>query len=52
MTHYVVGYFDAQHNHFDVDVNAKDTWEAQHIAAETDPYLHEHPHAIDSIVKD
>ena len=52
MTHYVVGYFDAQHNHIDVEVNAESVWDAQHVAAETNTYLHEHPHAIDSIIKD
>ena len=52
MTHYVVGDFDAQHNHFDVEVNAENPWEAQHIAAEKNDYLHDHPHAIDSIVRD
>ena len=52
MTHYVVGYFDAQHNHFDVEVDAKDVWVAQHVAVENNTYLNEHPHSIDSIVKE
>ena len=52
MTHYVVGYFDAQHNHFDVEVDAESVWDAQHVATETNAYLNEHPHSIDSIVKD
>ena len=34
MTHYVVGYFDSQHNHFDVEVDAESVWDAQHVAAE------------------
>ena len=38
MTHYVVGYFDAQHNHFDVEVDAENVWDAQHVAAETNTY--------------
>ena len=52
MTHYVVGYFDAQHNHFDVEVDAENVWDAQHVAAETNTYLNEHPHSIESIVKE
>ena len=47
-----MGYFDAQHTHFDVEVDAKDVWDAQHVAAENNSYLNEHPHSIDSIVKE
>ena len=52
MTHYVVGYFDAQHNHIDVEVNAENVWDALHVAAESITYLHEDRLAIDSIIKD
>ncbi len=52
MTHYVVGYFDAQHNHLDIDVEAKDSWDAQHAATESNSYLNEHPNAIDSIIRE
>jgi hypothetical protein len=50
MTHYVVGYFDDQHNHHDICTSANDCWEAQKHAREDSPYLSEHPHAIDSII--
>ena len=52
MTHYVGGYFDAQHIHFALEVDAESVWDAQHVAAENNTYLNEHPHSIDSIVKD
>jgi len=52
MTHYVVGYFDGQHNHQDICTSANDCWEAQKNVREDSPYLNEHPHAIDSIFQE
>tara|TARA_B100000927_G_scaffold202330_2_gene163937 strand:+ start:4734 stop:4895 length:162 start_codon:yes stop_codon:yes gene_type:complete len=51
MTHYIVGYMDHSHNHQEIGVTAKDSFEARDIAVEDVPYIHEHPNSIDHIGK-
>ena len=50
--HYLVGYRDSQHNPHDLCTYADTCWDAEHIAIESDSYLHEHPHAITSIIQE
>jgi hypothetical protein len=50
--HYLVTYHDSQNDNHDLCTYAESCWDAEHVAIEDDSYLHEHPHAITSIIKE
>ena len=50
--HYLVTYHDSQNDNHDLCTYAKSCWDAGHVAIENDSYLHEHPHAITSIIEE
>ena len=50
--HYLVGYRDSQQQHQDLCTYADSCWDDEHVAKEDDPYLHEHPHSITSIIEE
>ena len=45
--HYIVGYHDTQHHHYEICEYASDAYEAIEHSKEDISYLHEHPSFID-----
>ena len=45
--HYIVGYHDTQHQHYEICEYAVDSYNAIQNSKEDVPYLQEHPHFID-----
>ena len=45
--HYIVGYHDTQHHHYEICEYASDAYEAIEHSKEDVSYLREHPHFID-----
>lgn len=50
MKHYTVGYHDAERHHQEICEYAEDCFEAYKDAVEDVPYLHDHPHAVESVL--
>ncbi len=48
--HYTVGYHDSEQKHHEICEYANDAFEAAKDAIEDVPYLHDHPHALESIL--
>tara|TARA_B100001996_G_scaffold9401_1_gene7919 strand:- start:1285 stop:1446 length:162 start_codon:yes stop_codon:yes gene_type:complete len=48
MSHYTVGYHDAEMHHLEICEYAENSYEAIEHAKEDVPYLKEHPHYIES----
>ena len=49
MSHYTLGWYDQQQNHYEIGEYANDAWEAVKHAIEDVPYLQEHPFSLESI---
>ena len=47
LTHYTVGYHDAEKHHYEICEYATDSYSAIEHAKEDVPYLKEHPHSVD-----
>ena len=50
--HYIVGYHDTQHQHYEICEYAVDSYHAIQNSKEDVPYLREHPHFIDYCAKE
>ena len=52
MSHYTLGYYDQQNNHYEIGEYAEDAWEAVRHAREDVPYLQAHPFSLELIKKE
>jgi len=50
--HYIVGYHDTLHQHYEICEYAVDSYNAIQNSKEDVPYLQEHPHFIDYCTKE
>ena len=50
--HYIVGYHDTQHQHYEICEYAVDSYHAIQNSKEDVPYLREHPQFIDYCTKE
>ena len=52
MSHYTVGYHDQQRHHFEICEYADSSFDAMQHAKEDVPFLKEHPHYIDEVLRE
>ena len=50
--HYIVGYHDTEHQHYEICEYAVDSYHAIKNSKEDVPYLKEHPHFVDYFTKE
>ncbi len=50
LSHYTVGYHDAEQHHHEICEYATDSYQAIKDAQEDVPFLKEHPHFVDSCI--